>query len=53
MAYSAAYTVAVNAPASKLFDYVADVSRHGEWGTVQKNYNGAMSNLKTKMDGRG
>ena len=34
MAYSAAYTVEVNAPQSKVFDYVADVSRHGEWGSA-------------------
>jgi uncharacterized protein YndB with AHSA1/START domain len=34
MAYSAAYTVEVNAPASRVFDYVADVSRHGEWGSA-------------------
>ena len=34
MAYSAAYTVEVNAAASKVFDYVADVSRHGEWGSA-------------------
>jgi uncharacterized protein YndB with AHSA1/START domain len=33
LAYSAAYTVEVNAPPSKVFDYVADVSRHGEWGS--------------------
>jgi hypothetical protein len=34
MAYSATYTVDVNAPQSKVFDYVADVSRHGEWGSA-------------------
>ena len=33
MPYSADYTVQVNAPQSKVFDYVADVSRHGEWGS--------------------
>ena len=33
MAYSAAYEVAIKAPQSKVFDYVADVSRHGEWGS--------------------
>jgi uncharacterized protein YndB with AHSA1/START domain len=34
MAYSAAYVVEVKAPQSKVFDYVADVSRHGEWGSA-------------------
>jgi uncharacterized protein YndB with AHSA1/START domain len=34
MAYSAAYNVDVKAPQSKVFDYVADVSRHGEWGSA-------------------
>jgi uncharacterized protein YndB with AHSA1/START domain len=34
MAYSAAYAVEVSAPPSKVFDYVADVSRHGEWGSA-------------------
>jgi uncharacterized protein YndB with AHSA1/START domain len=33
MAYSATYNVDVNAPPAKVFDYVADVSRHGEWGS--------------------
>ena len=33
MAYSAAYTITVKAPESKAFEYVADVSRHGEWGS--------------------
>ena len=33
MAYSAVYIVDVKAPQSKVFDYVADVSRHGEWGS--------------------
>jgi hypothetical protein len=33
MAYSADYSVDVKAPQSKVFDYVADVSRHGEWGS--------------------
>lgn len=33
MAYSASYEVVVKAPQSKVFDYVADVSRHGEWGS--------------------
>ncbi len=33
MAYSAMYTVDVRAPQSRVFDYVADVSRHGEWGS--------------------
>ena len=34
MAYSASYNVDVKAPQSKVFDYVADVSRHGEWGSA-------------------
>src|ERR1700686_1765665 len=34
MAYSADYTVDVKAPPAKVFDYVADVSRHGEWGSA-------------------
>ena len=33
MAYSAAYTVTVNSPQTRVFDYIADVSRHGEWGS--------------------
>ena len=34
MAYSAVYVVDVKAPVSRVFDYVADVSRHGEWGSA-------------------
>ena len=34
MAYSADYAVDVKAPQSTVFDYVADVSRHGEWGSA-------------------
>ena len=34
MAYSAVYNVDVKAPQSRVFDYVADVSRHGEWGSA-------------------
>ena len=34
MAYSAVYTVDVKAPQAKVFDYIADVSRHGEWGSA-------------------
>ena len=34
MAYNAVYTVTVNAPAQKVFDYVADVASHGEWGSA-------------------
>jgi len=33
MAYSATYDVAVKAPQGKVFDYVADVARHGEWAS--------------------
>jgi hypothetical protein len=34
MAYSADYTVDVKVPQANVFDYVADVSRHGEWGSA-------------------
>ena len=34
MAYSAVYIVGVSAPQAKVFDFVADVSRHGEWGSA-------------------
>jgi len=34
MAYSATYDVTIKAPQAKVFDYVADVSRHGEWGSA-------------------
>lgn len=34
MAYSAVYTVDVKAPPGTVFDYVADVSQHGEWGSA-------------------
>jgi hypothetical protein len=34
MAYSASYSVDVRAPQEKVFNYVADVSRHGEWGSA-------------------
>jgi uncharacterized protein YndB with AHSA1/START domain len=33
MAYTADYSVDVNAPQAKVFEYVADISRHGEWGS--------------------
>jgi hypothetical protein len=33
MAYSATYKVAVKAPPGNVFDYVADVARHGEWAS--------------------
>ena len=33
MAYSATYGVDIQAPPSRVFDYLADVSRHGEWGS--------------------
>ncbi len=32
MAYQANYKITIKAPQAKVFDYVADVSRHGEWG---------------------
>jgi uncharacterized protein YndB with AHSA1/START domain len=34
MAYSATYNVTIAAPQAKVFDYIADVSRHGEWGSA-------------------
>jgi hypothetical protein len=34
MAYSADYSVDVKAAQATVFDYVADVSRHGEWGSA-------------------
>ena len=34
MAYSASYTITVRAPQSRVYDYIADVSRHGEWGSA-------------------
>ena len=34
MAYSASYNVTVRASQARVFDYVADVSRHGEWGSA-------------------
>ena len=34
MAYSAVYAVDVRAAQGTVFDYVADVSRHGEWGSA-------------------
>jgi len=34
MAYNAVYSIAIRAPQQKVFDYVADVSRHGEWGSA-------------------
>ncbi len=33
MAYSATYNITISAPQTKVFDYIADVSRHGEWGS--------------------
>ena len=33
MAYSATYTVTIKAPQTKVFEYLADVARHGEWGS--------------------
>ena len=34
MAYSAAYTITIKAPQTKVYEYLADVSRHGEWGSA-------------------
>jgi uncharacterized protein YndB with AHSA1/START domain len=33
LAYKATYDVLVKAPQQKVFDYVADVARHGEWAS--------------------
>jgi uncharacterized protein YndB with AHSA1/START domain len=33
VAYKATYNVLVKAPQGKVFDYVADVARHGEWAS--------------------
>ena len=33
MAYRATYNVHVKAPQGKVFEYVADVARHGEWAS--------------------
>ncbi len=34
MAYEASYDITIKAPQTKVFDYVADVSHHGEWGSA-------------------
>src|SRR6202162_2385354 len=34
MAYSATYTTTIKAPQAKVFEYLADISRHGEWGSA-------------------
>jgi uncharacterized protein YndB with AHSA1/START domain len=41
MAYSASYAVDVKAPQSRVFDYVADISRHGEWGSADDHMKAA------------
>lgn len=33
MAYHASYNTTVKAPQSRVFDYIADVTRHSEWGS--------------------
>lgn len=35
MAYSASYDITINAPQARVFEYIADISRHGEWGSVE------------------
>jgi uncharacterized protein YndB with AHSA1/START domain len=35
MAYSATYNITVRAPQTRVFDYVSDISRHGEWGSAE------------------
>jgi uncharacterized protein YndB with AHSA1/START domain len=37
MAYNASYVVTIMAPPAKVFDYIADISRHGEWGSKDDN----------------
>ncbi|HVC75423.1 MAG TPA: SRPBCC family protein [Candidatus Micrarchaeaceae archaeon] len=34
MTYSATYTITIKASIAKVFDYLADVTRHGEWGSA-------------------
>jgi uncharacterized protein YndB with AHSA1/START domain len=34
VAYSATYTVTIKAPQARVFEYLADVARHGEWGSA-------------------
>jgi uncharacterized protein YndB with AHSA1/START domain len=34
VAYSATYNVTIKAPQARVFDYIADISRHGEWGSA-------------------
>jgi uncharacterized protein YndB with AHSA1/START domain len=41
MAYSADYAVDIKAPQATVFDYVADVSRHGEWGSADDHMKAA------------
>jgi uncharacterized protein YndB with AHSA1/START domain len=41
MAYSASYAVDIKAPQATVFDYVADVSRHGEWGSADDHMKAA------------
>ncbi|SRR5713101_6200748 len=33
MGYSATYNTTIKAPVAKVFEYTADVARHGEWGS--------------------
>jgi len=44
VAYSAVYEVDVKAPQAKVFDYVADVSRHGEWGSADDHMKATAEN---------
>ena len=44
MAYTALYNVTIKASQAKVFDYVADVARHGEWG---------MDNMKVVTEKQG
>jgi len=48
VAYSASYAVDVKAPQAKVFDYVADVSRHGEWGSADDHMKAAAEKLKAE-----
>jgi uncharacterized protein YndB with AHSA1/START domain len=35
MAYSATYDITINVPQARAFDYIADISRHSEWGSAE------------------
>ncbi len=51
MAYSAEYDITINAPQAKVFDYIADVSRHGEWGSADDHMNASAEKPGTSAVG--